>query len=92
MANRKKPCAEDTAITPKGLPPAYYTVHALLETIRMLQCQEDDLCTLLAEIQRSGKVGAGVRRELLKVLHNVTALSLHAEMTACFAALEERAA
>jgi hypothetical protein len=75
-----------------GLPTAYYQVHALLETVRAMQCCEDDLCTLLADIRRSGKVGAGVRRELLKVLHSMPVMNLHAEMDACFAALEAAAA
>jgi hypothetical protein len=67
-------------------------VHALLQTLRDLQCHEDDLCTLLAEIQRSGKVGTAVRRELLKVLHSMPAMGLHAELDACFAAVEDAAA
>ena len=92
MATRKKPCSEATATTQPGLPAAYYQVHALLETVRAMQCCEDDLCTLLAEIQRSGKVGAGVRRELLRVLHGMPVMNLHAEMDACFATLEEAAA
>jgi hypothetical protein len=75
-----------------GLPTAYYQVHALLETVRAMQCCEDDLCTLLADIQRTGKVGAGVRRELVKVLHSMPVMNLHAEMDACFDALEEAAA
>jgi hypothetical protein len=57
-----------------------------------MQGCEDDLCALLADIRRSGKVGAGVRRELLKVLHSMPVMNLHAEMDACFAALEEAAA
>ena len=92
MATRKKPCTEATATAQRGLPSSYYQLHALLQTIHALQCHEDDLCTLLAEIQRSRKVGAGVRRELLKVLHSMPAMSLHAELDACFAALEEAAA
>ena len=92
MAIRKKPCTEATTPGGRGLPAAYYQVHALLQTLRALQCHEEDLCALLAEIQRSGKVGAGVRRELVKVLHSVPAMSLHAELDACFAALEEAAA
>ncbi len=92
MATRKKPCTEATATARPGLPRAYYQVHALLETMRAMQCCEDDLCTLLAEIQRNGKLGAGVRRELLNVLHRMPVMNLHAEMDDCFAALEEAAA
>ena len=92
MARRKKPCSEATATVRRGLPAAYYQLHALLQTVRALQCCEDDLCTLLAEIQRSGKVGAGVRRDMLKTLHSMPVMNLHAELDACLDALEEAAA
>jgi hypothetical protein len=92
MAKSKKPCAEATAAPRRGLPPAYYNLHALLETVRSMQCYEDDLCTLMAEIQRSGRVGAGVRRELINTLQSIPAMRLQAEMDACFEALEEAAA
>jgi hypothetical protein len=92
MAKPKKPCAEATATPRRGVPPVYYNLHALLETIRAMQCYEDDLCTLLAEIQRSGKVGAGMRRELISTLQSIPAMRLEAEMGACFDALEEAAA
>ncbi|HEV2578667.1 MAG TPA: hypothetical protein VGU25_15790 [Acidobacteriaceae bacterium] len=92
MATRKKPCSEGNDTVQPGLPAAYYQVHALLETVRTLACCEDDLCALLAEIRRSGKVGAGARRELLKVLHSMPVMNLHAEMDACMDALEEVAA
>lgn len=92
MATPKKPCKQATATRRPGLPSAYYQLHALLETLRTIQCHEDELCTLLTEIQRTGKVGAGVRRELLKTLRSMPAMSLHAELDACFQALEEAAA
>jgi hypothetical protein len=92
MTTRKKPCSEASATAQPGLPRAYYQIHALLETVRALACCEDELCTLLAQIQRSGKVGAGVRRELLNVLHRMPVMNLHAEMDACFDALEDAAA
>ena len=92
MAKPKKPCAEPAATPRAGLPPAYYNLHALLETLRAMQCYEDDLCTLLTQIQRTGRVGAGVRRELINTLERVPALRLQAEMDACFDALEEAAA
>lgn len=92
MATGKKPCREVSATAKPGLPAAYYQLHALLETVRAMQCYEDDLCTLLAEIQRSGKVGAGVRRDLLKVLQSMPVMRLQAEMDSCLDALEEAAA
>ena len=92
MATRKKPCNQANVSTRSGLPQAYYRLHALLETVRAMQCCEDDLCTLVAEIRRSGKVGPGMRRDLLKTLQGIPAMSLQAEMDACFEALEEAAA
>ena len=92
MATRKKPCTEMTAPAQRGLPPAYYQLHALLETVRSLQCCEDDLCTLLAQIQRSGKVGVTLRRDLLNVLHSMPVMRLHAELDGCLEAVEEAAA
>jgi hypothetical protein len=92
MATRKKPCVEATATARPGLPPVYYRLHALLESIRSLQSHEDELCTTLAEIQRSGRTGVRLQREIEVLLHGLPAMRLHAEMDACFAALEEAAA
>ena len=92
MAIRKKPCNETSAATQRGLPAPYYQLHALLETVRAMQCYEDDLCSLVAEIRRSGKMGSAVRRDLLKTLHSMPVMRLQAEMEACFDALEEAAA
>lgn len=92
MATRKKPCKEVDVSARSGLPQAYYQLHALLETVRAMQCYEDDLCTLVNEIRRTGKVNAGVRRDLLKTLHSIPAMRLQAELDACFEALEEAAA
>jgi hypothetical protein len=50
------------------------------------------LCTTLAEIQRSGRTGVRLQREIEVLLHGLPAMRLHAEMDACFAALEEAAA
>jgi hypothetical protein len=92
MAKAKKPCAEATATPRRGLPAAYYNLHALLETVRAMQCYEDDLCTLLTQIQRTGRVTAGVRRELINTLQSIPALRMQTEMDACFDAIEEAAA
>ncbi|HEY4008833.1 MAG TPA: hypothetical protein VGM11_01695 [Acidobacteriaceae bacterium] len=92
MVTRKKPCTEADSTVERGLPPAYYQLHALIETLRALQCNEDELCALLAHIRRNGKVGSGVRREIVALLHSIPAMRLHAEMDACFEVLEEAAA
>jgi hypothetical protein len=91
MATRKKPCTEATSIQ-RGLPPAYYQAYALLQTLRALASHEDELCALLADIHRSGRLGARARRELTELLHTLPAMSLHAEIEALFSALEEQAA
>ena len=92
MPARNKPCTESTATARGGLPPVYYPLYALLHTIRSLASHEDELCTLLAEIQRTGRLGPRSQRALSDLLHSVPAMSLHAEMEQAFSALDEGAA
>jgi hypothetical protein len=92
MVMKKKPCTESSGTVQRNLPAAYYELHAVIDTLRALQCNEDELCTLLAEIRRIGKVGAGVRRDVIELLHSIPAMRLQAEMDACFEALEQAAA
>ena len=92
MATKKKPCKEATATPQRGLPPAYYHLHSLLQTVRSLQCHEDDLCALLHNIQRSGRIGANLRRDITELLNNLPAASLEAEIQAAYSAVEEAAA
>jgi len=91
MATRKKPCIQNTPAQ-RGLPPAYYQAYALLQTLRALQSHEDELCTLLTEMRRNGRVGVRTRRDLTELLHVLPAMSLHAEIEALFSTLEEEAA
>jgi len=92
MATRKKPCNEEAATVQRGLPPAYYHLHALLHTIRSLQCHEDDLCTLITEIQRSGRIGPRLHREITELLNNLPVASLEAELHGAFSAIDKAAA
>ena len=92
MAIRKKPCTEAIVTARTELPPAYCHLHALLETIRSLQSHEDDLCTILAEIRRRGTISPRLERQVETLLDELPAVRLHAEMDACFAALEGVAA
>ncbi len=92
MAKPRKPCTEARATARRGLPRAYYQLHAVLKTVRSMRCYEDDLCTLLTQIERGGKVGSGVRREAANLLHSIPAMRLQTEMDGCFDALEEAAA
>lgn len=89
----KKPCNEATTATvQRGLPPAYYHLHALLETIRALECHEDELCALIHHIQRSGKLTAALRRDITNLLNNLPAGSLQVEIQAAYSAVDEAAA
>ncbi|HVG27534.1 MAG TPA: hypothetical protein VM865_08015 [Acidobacteriaceae bacterium] len=92
MATKKKPCQEPARPAHSGLPPAYYHLHALLHTLRTLQCHEDELCTLLADVQRTGKVSARTRREILELLHGLPSASLDAEIGAAFSSLDQHEA
>lgn len=84
-----KPCQEPASAPARpGLPPAYHHLYALLHTLRHLAAQQDDICTLLAEIQRTGKLTAPTRRELTTLLHDLPTRSLDAELDATLSALE----
>ena len=56
-----KPCSEETSSARPGMPQVYYPLHSLLHTLRALETHQDQICTLLADIQRSGKVNASLR-------------------------------
>lgn len=82
MAPRTKPCA-DPAPTPKpGLPPAYHHLSSLLHTLRSIECHHDQICTLLASMERSKKLTAGDRRELATLLDELPIHSLTSELEA----------
>ena len=89
MPTPSKPCQEpaSTAVCP-GLPSAYHHLYALLHTLRHLGAQQDHICTLLAEIQRTGRLTVTLRRELSALLHDLPTASLDCEVQAVFAALE----
>ena len=88
MATRTKPCQETTQTPKPGMPPVYNHLHAVLHTLRALECHQDHICTLLAEIQRTGKASAALRRELTELLHNLPSASLDSELRAVWSALE----
>ena len=88
MPNTAKPCQEPSTATPRpGLPLAYQHLYALLHTLRALASREDHICTLLADIQRTGKLNASLRRELTNLLHDLPTASLDSEIRAVFSAL-----
>ncbi len=89
MPNVPKPCQETAAAAARpGLPPAYHQLYALLHTLRSLASQQDHICTLLAEIQRTGKLNATLRRELTELLHGLPTASLDSEVQAVFSAIQ----
>ena len=83
-----KPCTEETGKARHGMPQVYYPLHSLLHTLRALETHQDQICTLLADIQRSGKVNAGLRKELTALLNQLPSVSLDAELHAVWSALE----
>ena len=89
MPTAAKPCQEPASAAPRpGLPIAYQHLYALLHTLRSLAAHQDQVCTLLADIQRTGKLNATARRELNALLHELPTASLNAEVEAVFSALE----
>ena len=88
MATTSKPCSQDTETARAGLPDVYYPLHALLHTLRTLEQHQDQICTLLTDIQRSGKVGASVRKELTALLNQLPSATLDAELHQVWSALE----
>ena len=89
--SKSKPCTEATAAAKPGMPPVYYRLHSLLHTLRAVECQQDTLCSLLAEIQRTGKLNAAMRRELEAILHDVPAALLNSEVQSVWSELERAA-
>ena len=89
MATRTtKPCQDTSQPARRGMPPVYNHLHALLHTLRALERHQDHLCTLLAEMGRTGKASASLRRELTDLLHDLPAASFDAELRAVWSALE----
>ncbi len=89
MPTATKACKEETETARPGLPGVYYPLHSLLHTLRTLQSHEDQICSLLADIQRTGKVGAATRKDLTAMLHNLPAAAFDQELHAVWSALEQ---
>ncbi len=80
-----------TASQPQ-LPDAYHQLHSLLDTVRTFATQEDEICTLLAAIKRSGALEKDVRRDLTKLLNMLPTDCLKQELSALRLTLQHRAA
>jgi hypothetical protein len=88
MASKAKQCDQPAGSIQPGLPAVYYPLHSLLHTLRALDSHGDQICTLLTDIQRSGKVSASLRKELAGLLHDLPSAALLSELKAVFSALE----
>ena len=88
MATISKPCSQQTEAARAGLPDVYYPLHSLLHTLRTLEQHQDQICTLLTDIQRSGKVGASVRKELTALLNQLPSAALDSEVHQIWSALD----
>ncbi len=90
MPNPQNPCQESASpeAAARDLPSAYHHVYALLHTLQHLAAQQDHLCTLLAEIRRTGRLSASLRRELAALLENLPTAALEAELYAALNAVQ----
>jgi len=89
MAMKKKPCETDGTKVKPGMPPVYHRLYSLMHTLQAMEGGRDRVCTVLAELQRTGKAGARVRRELEELLHELPVELLQAEVGAVWEAIEE---
>lgn len=69
-------------------PPVFYKVNALLHTIRCIEQHEDQLCTILHEIQTSGRVSEEISGELQALLEEMPSSEYQGDLEALRAALE----
>ena len=66
----------------KQQPKVYYKLHALLHTVRAIGQYEDQLCTLLHEIERTGAADPKLHRELLGLLEEMPTVAYQADLNA----------
>ncbi len=68
------------ALSGPALPPVFYRLHTLLETVRVIKSYEDPLCTLLHAIKTAGDTSPEVERELQELLDEMPAAGYPREM------------
>jgi len=88
MARMAKPCASERVA---GMPREYYVLYSLLHTLQGLECHTDAVCGLVAEIQKTGKVSAKVRREMAALVQDVPVRMLEDELNELAGAMEQAA-
>ena len=59
------------ASVPGNQPPVFYRVNSLLHTVRHIARYEDQVCTLLHEIQTSGQLNPATHEELTVLLEEI---------------------
>ena len=91
MEISRKACEKQTETAQRGMPDVYYPLHSLLHTLRQMEAHHDRICTLLTDIQRSGKVSSSLRRELTTLLDTIPCASLEQELNALASALRPAA-
>ncbi len=70
-----------SAIPPSPVQPEiYYSLHTLLETIRVIKIYEDPLCTLLHDIRTTGGASSEVERELQSLLDEMPSAAYTLEL------------
>lgn len=74
---------------PAAQPAIYYSLHTLLETIRVIKLYEDPLCTLLHDIQSAGGASAEVAQELRTMLDEMPAAAYTLELDGVRRTLDE---
>jgi hypothetical protein len=89
-ATKDKPC--ESGIPAAHMPRAYYELHALLGTLRSLASHEDTMCSLLANIERTGKLSASARRDIARLLGDMHVDAFHDEAGALWRSANEQAA
>lgn len=87
-----KPACHSAQRVASRMPSAYYSLHALLQTLRQFAQHEDQICSLLAEMERTGKVSAQVARELRRLLGDLPLFSLESELESLAESLTPAAA
>ena len=82
MQTRAKKVKKPESAASAQHPQIFYRLHALLGTIRSIERHEDQLCTLLHEVESTGKVEPAVSRELTELLDGMPSSEYLEEMNA----------
>ncbi len=79
------------ASVPGNQPPVFYRVNSLLHTVRHIARYEDQVCTLLHEIQTSGQLNPTTHEELTVLLEEIPSAEYFDDLQALEQALRSPA-